>query len=81
MIDIKNKQGTKEASKSLIFGDDVVYVHSNIKKISDNLYQYDEKQYSLEEWKDVKDRYCAEQVASLEAAMCDIYEMLLSKSS
>ena len=89
MVSIKDVQGSKESAKPLIIGVTTVYVHSNIVKLDDNLYQYDEIQYSLEEWDSVKDAYYAkqrqivmeEQVTSLEAALCDIYELLISNNN
>ena len=87
MIEIKGVQGSKEASQPLIIGTTTVYVHSNIKKLEDDLYEYDEIQYTLDEWEDVKQDYydkqnvraLTDQVIGLEAALCDIYEILLAK--
>ena len=55
---IKNVQGSKESSKPIIVGKDTVYVHENIVKLetdfqgnpTDNLYQYDETQYTINEF-------------------------------
>lgn len=54
----KNVQGSKEQALPIIVGKTTVYVHSNIKKLetdlegnpTDNLYQYDEIQYTKDEY-------------------------------
>ena len=54
----KNVQGSKEQALSVIVNKDNVYVHSNIQKLktdlegnpTDNLYQYDEIQYTKDEY-------------------------------
>ena len=51
-------QGTLEQAQPLIVNVDTVYVHTNIKKLEkdhsgnpvDNLYEYDEVQYTLSEY-------------------------------
>ena len=51
-------QGTLEQAQPIIVNVDTVYVHTNIKKLGkdhlgnpvDNLYEYDEVQYTLSEY-------------------------------
>lgn len=47
-----NIKGSKQSSLPLIIGKDTIYVHSNIILISeeDDLYQYDEIQYTKDEY-------------------------------
>lgn len=55
---LKNILGSKEQALPVIVGKTTVYVHSNIKKLdtdplgnpTDNLYQYDEIQYTKDEY-------------------------------
>lgn len=57
MKQLYNVQGSKESSSPLIIDKDTVYVHTNIKQLIDhNLYQYDEIQYTLEEWESVRQK-------------------------
>lgn len=88
MVEIKGVRGSKESSQPLIIGVTTVYVHSNIHKVegAEDEYEYDEIQYTLEEWEDVKQDYydkqnvraLTDQVVGLESALCDIYELLLA---
>lgn len=63
MKKLKDVIGSKEASKELIIGKDTVYIHTNIrpyedknddKKDKSNLYIYDEIQFSLHEYLELK---------------------------
>ena len=59
MVELKDVHGSKEASAELIIGMDTVYVHSNVRKVTeagpdgvvpDDLYVYDEIQYEKDEY-------------------------------
>ena len=59
MITRTKVQGCKKQSKELVIDIDTVYVHSNTRKLEfketdpmygTELYEYDEIEYSLEEW-------------------------------
>lgn len=59
MIKIKNVQGTQKIVQQIEVGVDTVYERSNIVKITEKnketdeimeLWQYDETQYTLQEW-------------------------------
>lgn len=63
MKKLKDVIGSKEASKDLIIGKDTVYIHTNIrpyedkndeKKEKSELYIYDEVQFSLHEYLELK---------------------------
>lgn len=63
MKKLKDVIGSKEASKELIIGKDTVYIHTNIKPYEDKndekkekseLYIYDEVQFSLHEYLELK---------------------------
>ena len=59
MKQILNVTGSKESSLPLIIGKDTVYIHTNIKEVTiDNniMYQYDEIQYTLEEYEVFKNK-------------------------
>jgi len=48
---VKGKvRGCVEQAQPLVIGKDTVYVHYNITKVEGNLYEYDEEQYSLNEF-------------------------------
>lgn len=49
---IKGVYGSIEQTKSIIVNVDTVYIHSNIQKVEEieNLYQYDEIQYTKDEY-------------------------------
>lgn len=71
-------QGSKEQAKELIVGLDTVYVHTNIVKLEednqgnkvDNLYEYDEVQYTKDEFIEMQ----SEQITNLQLAMLEILE-------
>lgn len=59
MTELKDVHGSKEASAELIIGLDTVYVHSNVRKVTEagpdgivpeDLYVYDEIQYEKDEY-------------------------------
>lgn len=59
MVELKDVHGSKEASAELIIGYDTVYVHSNVRKVTEagpdgtvpeDLYVYDEIQYEKDEY-------------------------------
>lgn len=50
MKEIKKVQGSKASAEPIVIGKDTVYVHSNITQISDDMYEYDEVQYTMEEY-------------------------------
>ena len=64
MIKLKDVIGSKEASKELVIGKDTVYIHTNIRPYVDKnetdkekkseLYIYDEIQFSLHEYLELK---------------------------
>lgn len=62
MKKLKNVIGSKKASKELIIGKDTVYIHTNIrpyvdkddKKEKSKLYIYDEIQFTLHEYLELK---------------------------
>lgn len=63
MKKLKDVIGSKEASKELIIGKDTVYIHTNIKPYEDKndekkekseLYIYDEIQFTLHEYLELK---------------------------
>ena len=57
MKQILNVTGSKESSLPLIIGKDTVYIHTNIKETlvdGITMYQYDEIQYTLDEWNQVR---------------------------
>ena len=59
MIQITNVIGSLESSAPLIIGKDTVYVHTNVVEVSTDdtaLYQYDETQYTLDEWEALRNR-------------------------
>ena len=59
MVELKDVHGSKEASAELIIGMDTVYVHSNVRKVTEagpdgivpeDMYVYDEIQYEKDEY-------------------------------
>ena len=78
--------GSKEQAKDLIIGDTIVYVHCNIKKLdvdidgnpTDNLYEYDEIQYTKDEYIELisnKNAVLENQITDTQIALTEIYEM------
>ena len=62
MKQLHDVQGSKESSKPLVIDKDTVYIHTNVKEIVNDvgvgtgLYQYDEVQYSLDEYDEFKNK-------------------------
>lgn len=55
MVKRTKVQGCKKQSQELVINTDTVYVHSNVVKLEsptsgEDLYQYDEIEYTLDEW-------------------------------
>lgn len=81
-------QGSADQALPLIVGVDTVYVHTNIEKVEEtdanrerveNLFEYDETQYTKDEYI----KLIAERNATLEdsltetqLALCEVYEMI-----
>lgn len=53
MKSVKSVHGSAEQAQPIVVGKDTVYVHGNIMKVKDNLYCYDEIQYTLDEFAEV----------------------------
>lgn len=76
---IKNCQGSMVECLPLEFGKDTVYVRENIKRITiENmeLWQYDETQYSLEEYDKIKINNLETKNATLEQAIVELTLMI-----
>ena len=60
IIKIEKVQGSKEASEPLIMNVDTIYVHTNVQKVvieneaieQADIYEYTERQYTYEEYKE-----------------------------
>lgn len=72
------RQGSEQWAKSVIIGKDTVYEHTNIEQIDDNIYSYDEVQYTKDEYieelgrrQNKKD----EDITNLELALVELYEL------
>ena len=60
IIKIEKVQGSKEASEPLIMNVDTIYVHTNVQKVvieneaieQSDMYEYTERQYTYEEYKE-----------------------------
>lgn len=87
MKEIKNVQGSSEQAQPLIVGKTTVYVHSNIAQakdidgnIIDDLYVYDEIQYTKDEYIKIiseKNETLESELTETQLALCDIYETIL----
>ena len=86
MKEIKNVQGSTKQAQPLIVNKDTVYVHSNISQatdedgnILDNLYVYDEVQYTKDEYIKLisdKNETLEKEVTETQLALCELYESL-----
>ena len=86
MKEIKNVQGSYEQAQPLIIGKTTVYVHTNIVQaknedgnIIDDLYVYDEIQYTKDEYIKMmadKNSQLEQEVIDTQLALCDIYETI-----
>ena len=86
MKEIKNVQGSYEQARPLIIGKTTVYVHTNIVQakdedgnIIDDLYVYDEIQYTKDEYIKIiadKNSQLEQEVIDTQLALCDIYETI-----
>ena len=86
MKEIKNVQGSTEQAQPLIVNKDTVYVHTNIVQatdedgnVIDNLYVYDEVQYTKDEYIKLisdKNETLEKEVTETQLALCELYESL-----
>ena len=86
MKEIKNVQGSSEQAKPLIVGKTTVYVHTNIVQakdedgnIIDDLYVYDEIQYTKDEYIKLiseKNETLERDLTDTQLAIAEIYESL-----
>lgn len=86
MKEIKNVQGSLQQAQPLIVNKDTVYVHTNIVQatdkdgnILDNLYVYDEVQYTKDEYIKLisdKNETLEKEVTETQLALCELYESL-----
>lgn len=87
MKEIKNVQGSSQQAQPLIVGKTTVYVHTNIVQakdedgnIIDDLYVYDEVQYTKDEYIKIiseKNETLESELTETQLALCDIYESIL----
>ena len=86
MKEIKNVQGSLQQAQPLIVNKDTVYVHTNIVQstdedgnVVDNLYVYDEVQYTKDEYIQImadKNETLEKEVTETQLALCELYESL-----
>ena len=50
MDELKNVLGSKTHAKSIIVDVDTVYIHKNVNKLANGMYEYDEQQFSKDEF-------------------------------
>lgn len=84
MKEIKNVHGSSQQAKPLIIGKTTVYVHSNIVQatnedgnVIDDLYVYDEIQYTKDEYIKVmadKNETLEKELTDTQLALCELYE-------
>ena len=84
MKEIKNVQGSSQQAQPLIIGKTTVYVHSNIVQatdedgnVIDDLYVYDEVQYTKDEYIKVmadKNETLEKELTDTQLALCELYE-------
>ena len=84
MKEIKNVQGSLQQAQPLIVNKDTVYVHSNIVQatdkdgnVVDNLYVYDEVQYTKDEYIQImaeKNSQLEKELTDTQLALCELYE-------
>ena len=74
MKDLGRIRGSEAQAQPLVIGKNTVYVHANIEKVEgeENLYEYNEKQYTKDEYIKV----LSEDVTSTQMALCEVYELL-----
>ncbi len=78
MKDMGIVRGSEEQAKELIVGFDTVYVHKNIKKLEDGIYQYEEIQYDKDEYIELMasiNKILEKQVTDTQLALTELYEM------
>ena len=86
MKEFKNVQGSLQQAQPLIVNKDTVYVHTNIVQstdedgnVVDNLYVYDEVQYTKDEYIKLisdKNETLEKEVIETQLALCELYESL-----
>ena len=86
MKEFKNVQGSTEQAQPLIVNKDTVYVHTNIVQatdedgnVIDNLYVYDEVQYTKDEYIQImaeKNETLERDLTDTQLAIAEIYESL-----
>ena len=86
MKEIKNVQGSSQQAQPLIVNKDTVYVHTNIVQatdedgnVIDNLYVYDEVQYTKDEYIQIiaeKNETLERDLTDTQLAIAEIYESL-----
>ena len=86
MKEIKNVQGSLQQAQPLIVNKDTVYVHTNIVQskdkdgnVVDNLYVYDEVQYTKDEYIQImaeKNETLERDLTDTQLAIAEIYESL-----
>ena len=84
MKEIKNVQGSSQQAQPLIVNKDTVYVHTNIVQatdedgnVVDNLYVYDEVQYTKDEYIQImaeKNSQLEKELTDTQLALCELYE-------
>ena len=84
MKEIKNVQGSTKQAQPLIVNKDTVYVHTNIVQatdedgnVVDNLYVYDEVQYTKDEYIQImaeKNSQLEKELTDTQLALCELYE-------
>ncbi len=78
MKDMGIVRGSEEQAKELIVGFDTVYVHKNIIKLEDGIYQYEEIQYDKDEYIELMasiNKILEKQVTDTQLALTELYEM------
>lgn len=85
MVEVKNVIGSVMQAQPLVIGKDIIYVHTNITpvkrdgKVVDNLFSYDEIQYSKDEYLKIiidKNEKCMNDITNLQLALTEIYELI-----
>lgn len=95
MKKISNVRGSLQSAAPVIISGQKVYVHSNVHKIEDldmygkpyeDLYEYDEIQYSINEYiqavgeenAELKNKLAAAEaeLTTTQLALCDVYELM-----
>ena len=84
MKEIKNVQGSLQQAQPLIVNKDTVYVHTNIvqatdedENVIDELYVYDEVQYTKDEYIQImaeKNSQLEKELTDTQLALCELYE-------